>query len=74
MIYQINTKDFNWEVKRTFGDFIWLRNTFLKLYPGYYIPSLFDKKNKDKTKSLIVSRIYILDQFVKRIVSLPDLL
>ena len=74
MIYLISTKNFNWEVKRTFGDFIWLRNTLLKLFPGHYIPSLFEKKNKDKTKQLIISRIYILDQFVKRIVSLPDLL
>lgn len=34
-----------WEVKRKLSDFIWLRNTLTKIYPGIVIPYLSENKS-----------------------------
>ena len=42
--YVIRTEPGGWEVKRRFGDFTWLRDTLLKLYPGFLVPTMTKKK------------------------------
>ena len=37
----------NWEVKRKFTDFVWLRSVLNKIYPGVVIPSLPENKSGD---------------------------
>lgn len=38
--YQVTTKPFDYVVRRRFNDFVWLRETLVKEYPGWYIPPL----------------------------------
>lgn len=42
--YVIRTEPGGWEVKRRFSDFTWLRDTLLKLYPGFLVPTMTKKK------------------------------
>mmetsp|Transcript_18401 Transcript_18401/g.33112 ORF Transcript_18401/g.33112 Transcript_18401/m.33112 type:complete len:101 (-) Transcript_18401:1625-1927(-) len=38
--YFITTLPFNWHVKRSYSDFLWLRGVLAKLYPGYAVMSI----------------------------------
>ena len=42
--YVVRTEPGGWEVKRRFSDFTWLRDTMLKLYPGFLVPTMTKKK------------------------------
>ena len=42
--YEINTDPLLWKVLRRYSDFIWLRETLMKLYPGIYCPPIPEKK------------------------------
>ena len=42
--YEINTQPTLWKVLRRYSDFIWLRETIIKLYPGIYCPPIPEKK------------------------------
>lgn len=37
IVYVIQSQPTNWEVKRRFRDFTWLRETLAKLYPGFLV-------------------------------------
>ena len=42
--YDVATDLTLWKVSRRYSDFIWLRETLMKLYPGIYCPPLPEKK------------------------------
>jgi len=42
--YDVHTDLTLWKVNRRFSDFIWLRNTLTKFYPGVYCPPIPEKK------------------------------
>jgi len=37
IVYVVRSEPCNWEVKRRFSDFTWLRQTLVKLYPGFLV-------------------------------------
>ena len=42
--YEIYTNPTIWKVNRRYSDFIWLRDTLMKFYPGIYCPPMPEKK------------------------------
>ena len=72
--YLITTKDPNLNVRRRYTDFVWLHETFLKLYPYIVIPPI-PKKNKigvDKFSRIFISkRMRYLEKFLKWLVANP---
>ena len=42
--YDVHTDLTLWKVNRRFSDFIWLRDTLTKFYPGIYCPPIPEKK------------------------------
>ena len=72
--YLITTKDPNLNVRRRYTDFVWLHETFLKLYPYIVIPPI-PKKNKigvDKFSGIFISkRMRYLEKFLKWLVANP---
>ena len=66
--YQIKTIPFNINVKRRYGDFQWLRNVMLNLYPNTVVPPI-PKKNifPNYNDSFISKRIRLLNKFINGI-------
>lgn len=42
IVYVIKSDPVGWEVKRRFRDFTWLRETLVKIYPGYLVYCLLN--------------------------------
>ena len=68
VLYQIKTIPFNSNVKRRYGDFEWLRNIMLNLYPNTVIPPI-PKKNflPNYNEEFISKRIRLLNKFTNGI-------
>ena len=64
--YEISTNITSWKVNRRYSDFLWLRETLKKFYPGVYIPSLIEKKigPGNFEPKYIEKRIQFLTQFI----------
>ena len=41
IVYVVSSEPCQWEVKRRFRDFTWLRDTLAKLYPGFLVMGEF---------------------------------
>ena len=51
--YELITLPYGWSVQRKFGDFKWLSATLNRIFPGYFIPNLVKKKNKNDKAEII---------------------
>ncbi len=51
-----------------------MRNIFLKLYPGYAVPTLIEKEMQKSAKSTMAKRKVLLEYFLKEIVKTPEFL
>ena len=72
VVYQIKTIPFNSNVKRRYGDFEWLRNIMINLYPNTVIPPI-PKKNifPNYNEEFISKRIRLLNKFTNGILIHP---
>lgn len=57
----------DWNVKRRFSEFIWLRNTLLKIYPGLVVPTLIEKSLQKTSLELLSKRKIMMEYFLKEI-------
>ena len=64
--YEIYTDLPLWKVDRRYSDFIWLRETLMKLYPGIYCPPIPEKKAGPARleEKFIEKRRIFLTQFI----------
>lgn len=74
MVYKITTKPFNYIVRRRFNDFVWLRDSLVRNYPGFYVPPLSEKGVKRSFDvHYINERMKILQIFLDQITELPEI-
>ena len=64
--YEVYTDLTLWKVNRRYSDFIWLRDTLMKLYPGIYCPPIPEKKAGPARleEKFIEKRRIFLTQFI----------
>ena len=71
-MFIVKTRPYQWEVKRRYTDFDWLRKTLMRMYPGYIVPPIPSKK---KIKSLdqvyLNKRRKVLENFIDYIMKNP---
>mmetsp|Transcript_18404 Transcript_18404/g.33120 ORF Transcript_18404/g.33120 Transcript_18404/m.33120 type:complete len:424 (-) Transcript_18404:641-1912(-) len=70
--YFITTLPFNWHVKRSYSDFLWLRGVLAKLYPGYAIPMLPSKSDR-KEHEMIQQKVSLINGFLHTVTELKTL-
>jgi hypothetical protein len=59
------TLEFDWKVLRRYSDFLWLRNTLIKFFPGYLIPPLPKKKIMKKLDDAhLIKRMRSMEAFL----------
>ena len=68
--YEVYTDLPLWKVYRRYSDFIWLRETLMKLYPGIYCPPIPEKKAGPARfeEKFIEKRRIFLTQFINDLV------
>lgn len=72
--YLVRTKPFDYTVRRRFNDFVWLRNTLTKMYPGFYIPPLPEKGVKRSFEEEYVNdRMKNLQIFLDQVSEHPEI-
>lgn len=69
VLYEVFTSPLNWSVTRRYSDFDWLRNTLIKMYPGFNVPPLPKKKmgNRRFDSDFISKRMKFLELFVNSV-------
>lgn len=72
--YKVTTHPFNWEVDRRFSDFLWLRNTLQRDFPGVYIAPMATKSgsNNKFDPLYIAGRLSLIQEFVSAIIENPE--
>jgi len=72
--YKISMAPYGYEVKRRYKDFLWLRNSLIREYPGYAIPPMAKKGNSRQfDKYNVFKRMGVLQLFLDMILSHKDL-
>ena len=66
VLYEMVTEPFGWNVKRRYSDFDWLRRLIVKLYPGFNVPPLPNKKMGTRRFDLdfVNKRMKFLELFI----------
>ncbi|EGR34872.1 hypothetical protein IMG5_001010 [Ichthyophthirius multifiliis] len=72
-IYHIKTYPLNWNVKRTYNDFIWLQNILIKIYPGISVPQLPETVIQFMDDKLANKRKAYYERFLQEITNQPQL-
>lgn len=69
VIYEMTTDPFGWTVTRRYSDFDWLRKLLVKLYPGFNIPPLPNKKMGTRRFDLdfVMKRMKFLELFINAV-------
>ena len=62
--YLVNTRPFNYTVKRRYSDFEWLKSTLSRLYPGQLVAplptkSLFQNKKSTDERTIKKRKLYL---------------
>ena len=70
VLYEVNTKPFDWMVQRRFSDFDNLRKLIAKHFPSFYVPPLPNKKmgNRRFDQDFIKKRMKFLNIFINNLV------
>ena len=72
--YTIVTTPQNWEVKRRFSDFYWLRNILVQEFPFSYIPPMAKKNmNKNFESAWLNRRMAFMQCFMNSLTEQPEL-
>ncbi|KAM3146914.1 hypothetical protein pb186bvf_001068 [Paramecium bursaria] len=72
--YKINTQPFGWVVNRRYSDFEWLREIFLKQYPGVFIPPIANKTTTRMYQDVyLIKRLRFLERFLRQCFKSPIL-
>jgi hypothetical protein len=70
--YLVNTQPFNYEVRKRYSDFVWLRSTLKKIYINCVIPPIPKKNYGDRfSDKLIGKRMRFLQNFLTDCVNHP---
>ena len=69
-VYPLETKPFNWQVKRQLDDFAWLRQTLSTNFPGVYLPPSPPKRYRNTNESQHKQQ-YFLEKFINCILRNP---
>ena len=66
VLYDMVTEPFGWAVQRRYSDFDWLRQLLVKLYPGFNVPPLPNKKIGTRRFDLdfVMKRMKFLELFI----------
>ena len=72
--FKIDTLEYSWSVRRRYGDFQWLRNVILKLFPSYCVPPLPKKNAKKRSARDIEKRMHILSYFLNDLSNIPAIM
>ena len=66
VLYDMVTEPFGWSVQRRYSDFDWLRQLLVKLYPGFNVPPLPNKKIGTRRFDLdfVMKRMKFLELFI----------
>lgn len=66
VLYDMVTDPFGWTVQRRYSDFDWLRQLLVKLYPGFNVPPLPNKKIGTRRFDLdfVMKRMKFLELFI----------
>lgn len=70
--FRIKTFGIGWEVGRRYGDFVWLRATLQRFYPGQVIPPIPNKKAHKRLPRQLEKRMKILTFFLNDLFSYPE--
>ena len=70
VLYEVITEPFGWVVSRRYSDFDTLRKLLVKLFPGYNIPPLPNKKygNRRFDSDFVMKRMKFLELFMNSMV------
>lgn len=70
VLYEVVTEPFGWVVNRRYSDFDMLRKLLVKLFPGYNIPPLPNKKygNRRFDSDFVMKRMKFLELFMNSVV------
>ena len=72
IVYTVRTLPLEWEVTREFSDFTWLRKIILLSFPGIFIPTLPQMKNRGNiSEDTSKKRQKILYKFMQCLISHP---
>lgn len=70
--YTVETHPFNFQTKKRYSDFLWLRNTLLLMYPNCVIPPLCKKNYIERfSEDLINKRMRSLEKFINGLLIHP---
>lgn len=69
ILYEVNTVELNWNVKRRYSDFLWLRQMLCKFYPRNFIPPMPKKQigSRRFEEDFVEKRMKYLQIFMNRI-------
>ena len=69
VLYEMTTDPFEWTVTRRYSDFDWLRRLLIKLYPGFNVPPLPNKKMGTRRFDLdfVMKRMKFLELFMNNV-------
>lgn len=83
VLYVVQTEPHGYSTRRRYSDFVWLRETLLKTYPGLFVPALPSDSMSSKIGSrdgpknaagdFVRSRMALLDLFCQNICQIPFL-
>lgn len=72
-VYKVTTHPLNYEVKRRFNDFQWLRDILVRDFPHFYIPPMADKSRGNFELDFLNQRSKLLQQFMENLMESPEL-
>ena len=69
VLYEMTTDPFGWTVTRRYSDFDWLRRLLIKLYPGFNVPPLPNKKMGTRRFDLdfVMKQMKFLELFMNNV-------
>lgn len=72
ILYRVQTKPLGWDVKRSYKDFVWLRNSLVGCFPGYFIPPVPSKQYLNSlSPETALKRQRFLKRFMDSVVLSP---
>ena len=72
VLFDVNTEPLQWNVKRRYTDFSWLRERLQSQFPGIYIPPIPSKKSRGRLQeSFLLRRKFTCEKFLNSILCNP---